>query len=97
MQSDASAQTRKGEYKNEGKYTHRRLQAQAYPGIARVISNHAYTHITRTRREDAWSVPSRRHMSVRAYARTDVRIAYSGCSDKIRLPQLRIKCDIAKS
>ena len=34
---------------------------------------------------------------MRAYARTDVRIAYMQCSDKIRFPKLRIKCGVAKS
>ena len=43
---------------------HRRLQARAYPGIARVISNHAHTY------HEDWT---RRHL----YSmHTDVRLAY---------------------
>ena len=58
---------------------------RALPRLFRIMR----IHITRTGREDTWSV--------RAYARTDVRIAYSECSDKIRFLQLRIKCCVAKS
>ena len=55
------------------------------PGLFRIMR----THITRTGPEDTWSV--------RAYACTGVCIAYSECSDKIRFPQLHIKCGVAKS
>ena len=61
---------------------HRRLQAWAYPGIARVISNHAYSyHEDRTRRQVV----------------TSISLTRVQCSDKIRFPQLRIKCGAAKS
>ena len=39
-------------------------------------------------------MPSDQHK--RAYVMSDVRIAYSTCSDNM-LPQLRIKCGVAKS
>ena len=54
---------------------HRRLQARAYPGIARVIF---CTHITRTRCEDTWHAQTPIYIyHTRAYAHTDIRIAYS--------------------
>ena len=66
---------------------HRCLQARAYLGIARVISNHA--HITRTGRKDTWSP---------AYSICVHRHTYSvQCSDKICFLQLHMKCGIAKS
>ena len=50
---------------------HRRLQAWAYPGIARIISNYAYSH--HAQGPDA---KTRGHLHI-AYACTDVHIAYS--------------------
>ena len=48
-----------------------------------------HTHITRTRRKDTWSP---------AYSICVHRLTHSiQCSDKIRFPQLCIKCSVAKS
>ena len=64
---------------------HRCLQAQAYLGIAWVMR----THITRTGHKETWS---------QAYSICMHRRRYSiQCSDKIRFPQLWIKCGVAKS
>ena len=57
----------------------------ALPGLFRIMG----THITRTGRKDMWSP---------AYSLCMHRCTHSlQCSDKMRFPQLRIKCGIAKS
>ena len=61
--------------------SHRCLQNRAYPGIALVISNHAYSYHEdlgpdmkiRCMPQDSLY----RYVCVHAYTRTDVRIAYS--------------------
>ena len=55
-------------------YTHRRLQARACPGIARVISKHCVL-ISHGPDAKTRGVSSDQHK--RAYVRTDVHIAYS--------------------
>ena len=68
---------------------HRRLQVQAYPGIARVISNHAYSY------HDDWA---QRHMVTSNSICVHRRMYSVQCSDKIHFPQLlRIKFGVAKS
>ena len=58
---------------------------RALPELFQIIG----TNITRTGREDTWSP---------AYSICMHRRTYSvQCSDKIRFPQLRIKCGVAKS
>ena len=66
-------------------YEHRRLQAQAYSGIARVILNHAYSY-----HEDRMQ----RHMVSISVHRSTYSVQ---CSDKICFLQLRIKCGVATS
>ena len=68
---------------------HRCLQAQAYLGIVQVISNHAYSYHEDRMHEDTYI----------AYACLCMhrRTSSVQCSDKVRFPQLRIKCGIAKS
>ena len=68
------------------KYIHRHLQARAYPGIARVISNHGYSYRENRR--------TRRLPIAYACLRTHKRTYSIQCSDKIRL---RSKCGVAKS
>ena len=64
---------------------YRRLHTPALPGLFRTMC----THITRTGRKDTWSP---------AYSIYMHRCMYSTqCSDKIRFPQLCIKCGVAKS
>ena len=64
---------------------HRRLQARAYPGIARVILNHAYSyHEDRMQRHMVTSIQHMQTYSVQ-------------CSDKIHFPQLCVECGVAKS
>ena len=70
---------------------HRHLQARACPGIARVISKHCVL-ISQGPDAKMRGVPSDQYKC--AYTRTDVRIALQ-CSDNT-LPQLRIKCGVAK-
>ena len=72
-------------------FVHRRLQAWACPGIARVILKHCVL-ISQGLDVKTRSMPSDQHK--RAYTRTDVRIALQ-CSDNM-LPQLCIKCGVAK-
>ena len=61
---------------------HRRLQARAYPGIVRVISNHVYSHHEeQTRRHVVTSIW---HMRAQTY------LLYSVASGKTHFPQLRI-------
>ena len=58
---------------------------RALPGLFQIMR----THIARTGRKDMWSP---------AYSICVHRCTYSvQCSDKIRFPQLRIKCGVAKS
>ena len=60
-------------------------QTWALPWLFRIM----HIHITRTGREDTWSP---------AYNICVHRRTYSvQCSDKIRVPQLDIKCGVAKS
>ena len=60
-------------------------RTQALPGLFWIMC----THITRTRCKDTWSP---------AYSICVYRCMYSiQCSDKIRFPQLHIKCGVAKS
>ena len=69
---------------------HRRLQAWAYPGIARVISNHAHSyHKNGTRRPPIYIAC--------ACLRMDRRMYSVQCSDKIRFPHCASNAVVAKS